>query len=75
MEAATSTPSYVHFRSFVRSFASISLDVVVDDAVRVRRSEQFVEVVLDVVLHTDRQVPPWGEKEHVSSCFGFSFLF
>jgi hypothetical protein len=51
----------------VRSFAcSLSLDIVADDAVRVRRSEQFVEVVLDVVVHADRQVPLCGEREDES---------
>jgi hypothetical protein len=54
-------------RSIVRLLAcSLSLDIVADDAVRVRRSEQFVEVVLDVVVHADRQVPLCGEREDES---------
>jgi hypothetical protein len=58
-------------RSFDRSLArwltpSLSLDIVADDTVRVRRSEQLVEVVLDVVVHADRQVPLCGEREDVS---------
>jgi hypothetical protein len=54
-------------RSLARLLAcSLSLDIVADDAVRVRRSEQFVEVVLDVVVHADRQVPLCGEREDES---------
>jgi hypothetical protein len=45
---------------FICSFASLSLDIVADDTMRVRRSEQLVEVVLDVVVHADRQVPLCG---------------
>jgi hypothetical protein len=62
------TPPHVRFpRSIVRLLpGSPSLDIVADDTVRVRRSEQFVEVVLDVVVHADRQVPLCGEREDVS---------